>query len=136
MTVHVDSASSDSDDGNYIISVKGAPDIILLFCSTILLEGEVKPINDFHLECFRRDVQDFLLKGHTVIGYCDMEMPKSNFPSNFEFREDSIPLKGLRFLGMISIHDPVRPSSVEAVRNFRNAGIKVSEAEFLNLTTL
>lgn len=81
----------------------------------------------------------FELEGYFLcLGYCDIEVPKNEFPHNFEFPDNlelettSFPLKDLRFLGMISAHDPVRPSTVEAIRNLRNAGIKVSGEFFLN----
>ncbi|GFX31073.1 hypothetical protein TNCV_2025761 [Trichonephila clavipes] len=77
------------------------------------------------LECFANKDQDFYERG-----YCEIQVPKSNFPPGFKFEADSIPMQNLQFLGMVSVHIPVRPSAVEAVRNFRNAGIKIKKKKF------
>ncbi|KAF8774486.1 Sodium/potassium-transporting ATPase subunit like protein [Argiope bruennichi] len=125
VTVHEEATTCEEPNGNYILSVKGAPDIVMSFCSSILVDGEMKPLDKFYLNDFSQTAENLLSKGEVVIGFCDIEVPKSDFPTYFKFEATTIPLKGLRFLGMISFQDPVRPSTIEAIRNFRNAGIKV-----------
>ncbi|GFT44659.1 hypothetical protein NPIL_87791 [Nephila pilipes] len=136
ITVYEENGSSDTENDSYIISVKGELDFVMPFCSTVLIDGKVKPLDNTILRTFAKAAEDTLFKGDTAFGYCEIEISKSEFPPNFKFEANNIPLQDLCFLGMLSIHIPVRPSAVEAVRNFRNAGIKVLERESIRNSPL
>ena len=54
-------------------------------------------------------------------------MPKEKYPFGFHFDADkeNFPTTGLRFIGLISMIDPPRPSVPDAVAKCRSAGIKI-----------
>ncbi|KAJ8923103.1 hypothetical protein NQ315_001656 [Exocentrus adspersus] len=60
------------------------------------------------------------------MAFADMVLP-SNYGPNFKFNPDkpNFPVKGLRFVGMISMIDPPRASVPDAVSKCRSAGIRV-----------
>ena len=61
------------------------------------------------------------------IGFCDLELPVSDFPEGFQFDTENInfPLKELRFVGLMAMIDPPRAAVPDAVRLCRSAGIRV-----------
>lgn len=65
--------------------------------------------------------------GERVIGFCDLKLPKDQFPKGFAFdaEKENFPVTGLRFLGLISMIDPPRAAVPDAVAKCRSAGIKV-----------
>ncbi len=66
-------------------------------------------------------------QGERVLGFCDLELPATDFPVGFSFDTENVnfPLKGLRFLGLISMVDPPRTAVPDAVAKCRSAGVKV-----------
>ncbi|XP_067009295.2 sodium/potassium-transporting ATPase subunit alpha-like [Anabrus simplex] len=111
----------------HLLVMKGAPERIIDLCSTILLNGSSKPLG--------KDVHDKFLKvyqtlgsfGERVLGFCDRTLPLDSFPPNFKFNADqpNFPLKGMRFVGLLSMIDPPRAGVPDAVAKCRSAGIRV-----------
>lgn len=54
-------------------------------------------------------------------------LPSDKFPLGFKFDADdpNFPLKGMRFVGLMSMIDPPRAAVPDAVAKCRSAGIKV-----------
>ena len=65
--------------------------------------------------------------GERVLGFCDFQLDNAKFPKGFKFdtEEVNFPLKGLRFVGLMSMIDPPRAAVPDAVAKCRSAGIKV-----------
>lgn len=65
--------------------------------------------------------------GERVMGFCDLDLDPNKYPKDFKFSTDPLnfPLEGLRFLGLISMIDPPRPTVPHAVGLCQSAGIKV-----------
>ena len=115
-------------DGNpFLLCMKGAPERILDCCSTILIDGEEKRLDDQWKQSFQDAYMELGGLGERVIGFCDMVLPKDRFPQGFKFDNEDVnfPLTGLRFLGLISMIDPPRAAVPDAVAKCRSAGIKV-----------
>ncbi|GFR04941.1 hypothetical protein TNCT_656821, partial [Trichonephila clavata] len=68
LTIHEERVSTDAEDGAYILCIKGAPDLVISFCSTILIDGEIRPLDDSIIHAFEKAAEEFLFKGDTVIG--------------------------------------------------------------------
>ncbi|KYQ48574.1 Sodium/potassium-transporting ATPase subunit alpha [Trachymyrmex zeteki] len=119
------------DTNGYTMILKGAPEVIMENCTTILTatgETEEMTANDHAVS--RRACTELGYLGERVLAYCDLHLPTNMYGPNYKFDTDSpasynFPVKGYRFVGLISLQDPPRPGVPEAVHKCRTAGIKV-----------
>lgn len=111
----------------YILCMKGAPERIFDRCSSILIDGKDVPIDDEIKNSFEEVSAHLAGQGERVMGFCDLRLPMDRFPADFRFDTDEVnfPLQELRFVGLLSMIDPPRPSVPDAVAKCRSAGIKV-----------
>ncbi|XP_011305193.1 sodium/potassium-transporting ATPase subunit alpha-B [Fopius arisanus] len=115
----------------YMMIMKGAPEVIIDFCGTILaMDGHTRELTSTDIQESRRACTELAFLGERVLAYCDLPLPGSKYPVNYVFDTSSpknynFPAKGYRFVGLISLIDPPRPSVPEAVHTCRTAGIKV-----------
>lgn len=117
-------------EGNiHLLCMKGAPEIIFDLCSTIMINGKEVPIDENWKKTFREVCMNLGGLGERVMGFCDFKLPIQQFPKGYQFNIEcmppNFPMKGLRFLGLISMMDPPRPTVPDAVVKCRSAGIKV-----------
>merc|ERR1719211_465236 len=107
--------------------MKGAPERILDRCSTILVAGEERPLDQDMKDAFNEAYMELGGLGERVLGFCDFYLDKDQYPSGFPFDGEDInfPLEGLRFVGLMSMIDPPRAAVPDAVSKCRSAGIKV-----------
>jgi sodium/potassium-transporting ATPase subunit alpha len=119
--------TEDTSDPRYLLVMKGAPERILDRCSTILINGEDREMNDKWREDFNKAYLELGGLGERVLGFCDYYLPTDQFPVGFPFDadEENFPLTGLRFVGLMSMIDPPRAAVPDAVSKCRSAGIKV-----------
>lgn len=92
--------------------VKGAPDVVLKHCSAVCTEKGQQSFTQVHLKEIEKALADMsseALRTLAVAVYFGGEGPV----------EDE-----LTFLGLVGMRDPVRPEAVEAVKTFRQAGVK------------
>ena len=111
----------------YFISMKGAPELVLRKCSTVLLNGRETELTDAVRKKFAKEYNKLCNVGERVIAFADFRLPRQDFPSGFQFETDEVnfPLDGLRLLGLVSLVDPPRPGVPEAIQKCRSAGIRV-----------
>merc|ERR1712038_995908 len=129
----------DKDKG-YLLVMKGAPERILDRCGTIVVNGQDIPLNQEWKDKFNEAYMELGGLGERVLGFCDYELPKSQYPSGYPFSPDdaNFPLgepegksqndqnkQPLRFVGLMSMIDPPRAAVPDAVSKCRFAGIKV-----------
>ncbi|CAL4059849.1 unnamed protein product, partial [Meganyctiphanes norvegica] len=119
--------TEDKNNQQYLLVMKGAPEIILEHCSTIFINGKEKPIDDEIKEAFNNAYLKLGGLGEHVLGFCDYMLPSDKYPVDYPFDVDDInfPLHGLRFAGLMSMTDPPHFAVPEAVAKCRSAGIKV-----------
>jgi len=119
--------NADPNDDRHVLVMKGAPERILDRCSTILIHGEEKPLNDEWKEAFNVSYMELGGLGERVLGFCDYMLPADQYPKGYPFDadEENFPLSGLRFVGLMSMIDPPRAAVPDAVAKCRSAGIKV-----------
>jgi len=125
VSVHKQESETDS---RYLLVMKGAPERILDRCSTILMQGEEKPLDDEMKEAFNSAYMHLGGLGERVLGFCHYYLPEDQFPQGFEFVADescNFPLENLCFVGLMSMIDPPRAAVPDAVSKCRSAGIKV-----------
>jgi len=99
-----------------IAFVKGAPEKLLKMCSSMAGPGDDRPLD-------AKAVED-LASSLASAGYRIIALASGQFPEGQEFREDS--LKGLTFLGLVGMIDPLRPEAKGAVDACHSAGVEVA----------
>merc|ERR1711962_227784 len=119
--------TEDPQDNRYLLVMKGAPERILDRCSTIVVDGTERPLNDEWKDAFNTAYMELGGLGERVLGFCDMILPADKYPVGYPFDadEENFPLEGLRFVGLMSMIDPPRAAVPDAVSKCRSAGIKV-----------
>ena len=95
---------------------KGAPDVILGRCKTILVNGVKTPITQAHIDAIQNENQRCADNGLRVLGFA-----YKNFNNDKIVLEDE---NDLTFVGLVSLMDPPRVESKDAVAKCRIAGIK------------
>ena len=97
------------------ILTKGAVDVLLDRCTSVRYSDGVRPMTEKEKEKIRRQNQIFSEQGLRVLSFAYKESDEAlSTESEYNFT----------FLGLISMVDPPRPESVEAVENAKRAGIK------------
>ena len=117
----------DPSERRQLLVMKGAPERILERCSTIVVDGVERPMNQEWKDAFNEAYMELGGMGERVLGFCDLMLPSEDYPVGFPFDSDTpnFPLEGLRFVGLMSMIDPPRAAVPDAVAKCRSAGIKV-----------
>jgi len=97
------------------ITVKGATEIILEFCDTMISPQGTIPIDKEKIISQTYQLSSY---GYRVIALAYSETKQK---SNLKEKD----LKNMIFVGLVGFIDPVRPDAVDAVKECLNAGIKV-----------
>jgi P-type Na+/K+ transporter len=115
------SVVQERSSGEQWVVTKGAVERVLDSCSRISLGGEVISITDAIKEDIMANMEALAGLGHRVLALAnrtgcrtvssEQELDRAEFESDLTFR------------GLISISDPERPESPQAVETFRTAGI-------------
>ena len=105
---------------NFVQYTKGAPDEVLRVCEFALMDGKILPLTPEIIQDINAKNSGFADRALRVLAsaYKDYaEAPNSCSPDKLE--------KGLVFIGLEAMIDPVRPEVKEAVDSCRRSGIKV-----------
>lgn len=95
---------------------KGAPDVIIQRCQNILINGRKEKLSQYHIDAIYQENQRCAKNGLRVLGFA-----YKDFQSHSIHLEDE---NNLTFIGLISLMDPPRKESADAVTKCRMAGIK------------
>lgn len=101
--------------GKGTMLTKGAPDELLRRCTHILTSEGARPIEESDRQKIHEANRQFAEEGLRVLAFAHKEHDES---LTLEHEE------GLTFIGLISLMDPPREESAEAVANCKRAGIK------------
>lgn len=104
-------------DNKKIVFTKGAVDVLINKIKGISLNGKVKDIKESDIENILETNYNFSKNGYRVLAFGYKEIYKEENLS-FENEEDFV------FLGLISMMDPPRTESKDAVKHAKEAGIK------------
>ncbi|MEW9527483.1 HAD-IC family P-type ATPase [Microbispora sp. NPDC049125] len=102
----------------HLLSVKGAPEIVLTHCSTVLKDGEAVPCDETIRTELTREVDRLAHLGYRVLAVA--QRPASDRRDLDESRIDE-----LCFLGFLGLADPVRATAAESVSRLMRAGVRV-----------
>lgn len=104
-------------EGRPTMLVKGAVDVLLERMNHIQTEEGVHPMTDTDKEKIKAQNQEFSKEGLRVLGFAYKEIPADHELTLED--EDH-----LTFIGLISMMDPPREESAEAVKECKQAGIR------------
>jgi P-type Ca2+ transporter type 2C len=107
------------ENDGYVIFTKGAPEIILERCSTIMENNEAVPITEQHRERCRLANQEMADQALRVLAVAERklsQLPDDVTPETIE--------TDLTLLGLIAMIDPARPEVEPAIEKARHAGIR------------
>lgn len=101
-----------------IIHIKGAPEVILNYCSHILTEYGEFPL--VKTEPILTTLKNYQQRGMRTLGFA-----YSNLPHNLMNPEQDDRLHHLTWLGFVAIADPLRPEVPNAIASCLQAGINL-----------
>ncbi|UJR08037.1 hypothetical protein I4U23_012314 [Adineta vaga] len=142
-------STDDNEDGNVLITVKGAPDFVLSRCSTYKQDddtNELLPITDEFRNSVQERQETLGKSGYRVIAMLQQRMKKCQYDRLIETYKESkirrqqsqqeiisdepdlngLPTNNYCFIGMFSLLDPARPEVPDAVVKARRAHIRVA----------
>jgi len=89
---------------------KGAPDVILSRCESFKDETGIHPMTEQKRRKYERQIASYSASGGRVLGAAMKD-------------GDDMSERGMTFLGLAVLEDPIRPEAAEAVKEFRHAGV-------------
>lgn len=98
-------------DGRVVSYTKGAMDILLNRCSSILILGKISAIEDSHKKEITEAAAKMAKKSLRVLAL------------GFKEGDDSASEENLTFVGLVGMIDPPRPEAKNSVSEFKDAGI-------------
>jgi cation-transporting ATPase I len=101
-----------------VVSVKGAPEVVVESCTTRLIGGETTPIDEHLRQELISTAEGLASRGYRVLAVAEGPVPDA-----YELTVEN--LSGLRFVGFVALADRVRPAAAEAVSKLRGAGVRV-----------
>jgi len=105
-------------DSDWLISVKGAPELLLPRCGTYRTATTTGPINAARRRRLLATVEELARQGLRVLAVAERTTPAS-----VPLDDDRV--EGLEFIGFVAFADPVRPSATQAVAGLRAAGVDI-----------
>jgi P-type Ca2+ transporter type 2C len=108
------------DNSRSRLYVKGSVEKVLSFCGSVLRDGEAAPLDDTAIEGVQQATEQLASRAMRVIALAYLEIPTSPNKlkcAHFQGR--------LTFLGLAGMADPPREEARQAVRQCRDAGIRV-----------
>jgi len=129
LSIHVKQKPiSHGTPGELLLCMKGAPEQIIERCSTIFAQGYDQTLTEHWREEFSIAYNALGGMGERVLGFADLNLPMGKYNKDYNFETDpkpNFPTEGLRFLGLVTLIDPPRPSVPDAVAKCREAGVRV-----------
>jgi Ca2+-transporting ATPase len=107
------------DNGNFIVFSKGAPEILLDHCDTVLENGQEVSLTSErreHIRSLNRDMANQALRVLAVAQRHMSNLPVEIVPETIE--------EHLTFVGLVGMIDPARPEVKPAIEKARHAGIR------------
>ncbi|MBX6383179.1 MAG: HAD-IC family P-type ATPase [Microbispora sp.] len=102
----------------HLLSVKGAPEIVLTHCTTVHRDTGPIPCDDAVRAELEHEVERLARQGYRVLAVA--QRPASDRSDLDESRIDE-----LCFLGFLGLADPVRSTAAESVKRLMRAGVRI-----------
>ncbi|MGW4468812.1 HAD-IC family P-type ATPase [Nonomuraea sp. NPDC004354] len=105
-------------ESGHLLSVKGAPEVVLTRCADLVRGGRRVPLDPAARRALEKEVDRLALQGYRVLAVA--ERPASSRADLDESR-----IERLSFLGFLGLADPVRPTAKRSVEGLMRAGVRV-----------
>jgi cation-transporting P-type ATPase I len=102
----------------HLLSVKGAPEVMLPRCDTWAHPDGDRPLGDDERRELEAAVEDLARRGHRVLAVAEREASDRR-----DLDDDRV--QRLTLLGFLGLVDPVRPAATEEVARIQAAGLRV-----------
>lgn len=109
----------------FLIFLKGAPERVIMRCTTFAHERGERPVDAQFTENFEDTYHRFGVCGERVIGFAYARVPARDY-ANVEDPNALLQEVNFTFAGLISLVDPPRPGVADAIAKCRSASIKVA----------
>ncbi len=106
--------------GNYVSYVKGAPEIIVKRCNAELIKGRVINLTEKRRQEITTRYEELASQGMRVLGFGYKTLTRSSK----EIKEETAE-RNLMFVGFQGMIDPPRKEVKQAIKDCKDAGIKV-----------
>ena len=103
--------------GGYLLSVKGAPEVVLPRCDEWDDGTGAKQVDPAALATFTEHVDRLARRGYRILAVAERRATGKR-----DLAEDRV--NRLTLLGFVALADPVRPAAAEAVRRLAEAGVR------------
>jgi sodium/potassium-transporting ATPase subunit alpha len=103
-----------------IACLKGAPDVAIARCDSILINGTRQPFSAEHRQAYLNAYEELAKRGERVLLFACQPVATSA-----EWRTEALPTGGYTFIGLAGLFDPPRPEVPAAVAGLRSAGVRV-----------
>ena len=107
------------EEGKLQVNVKGGLDEVLDVSTHILINGEVRPITDQHIETIRNENERMAKSALRVLSVAYKEL--ATLPQKVDAKSVE---NSLTFIGLIGMIDTARPEVIEEVKKCKTAGIR------------
>ena len=105
--------------GKLFAYTKGAPRSIFSICDRIVVDDTIEDLEGEHLRSVEAKIREFANEGLRVIAVAYKELPK-----NGAFKGKNVE-RNMILVGLAAMKDPPRPEVKEAVKQAKQAGIKI-----------
>ncbi|MDV3220412.1 cation-translocating P-type ATPase [Intrasporangium sp.] len=115
------------DEDEHRLFVKGAPDVLLEHCASVMVGDRVVPLDEAHRSGFLSAVEDLSADAYRTLGvaYRDVDVAADATRDEAGQRQlDESAESGLVLLGLVGIIDPPRDEARHAVAEAHRAGIR------------
>ncbi|KAL4441171.1 hypothetical protein ABPG74_002121 [Tetrahymena malaccensis] len=120
----------ESENSHYAVYMKGAPEKIWSYCSTVYCNNQQNDIDNSWQTKFKQINLQFGKGGERVLGFAKLALPATQYPKGSHFyvqnpSKFTFQLAKFQFCGLVSLMDPPKPRVPYAILECRSAGIKV-----------
>lgn len=104
-----------SVSSSHHLYTKGAYDILIQKCDTLLINGRKERLSPHHIRMIHQENTKYAQKGQRVLGFAYKDFHKDHIHIEDE--------QHLTFIGLVAMMDPPRKESINAIKQCQNAGI-------------
>lgn len=113
-----------SSDGNFMVFMKGAPEVVLTRCTGVIQDGKAQELDVDERGTILKANEDMASQALRVLGVAFKEIAGLNVQDLSKKGMNEIVESDLVFIGLIGMMDPPRGEVGEAVKRCQEAGIK------------
>lgn len=100
--------------------LKGAPDVAILLCDRILINGTPRPLAETDRTAYLQAYEELARRGERVLLFAWQKLDDRP-----EWTAADLPRSGYTFIGLAGLLDPPRPEVPAAVAALRTAGVRI-----------